>query len=417
MVLKFLSPVHVGSGQELQKGIDYDFKDNSLFFIDQEKLFNALVEKNESGLIEDYFNKCLSTNFFDLVTKLLKLDPNNFVHMNRSFFGEMKPTLKEFNRDGNGKYYIPGSSIKGAIKSIYFEKELQNNTADDLINQIKLEPGKKPNKTRAASKLMRVFSRTTRNPREASNFDLFRTLQFKDFELQDSDIGIIQNLILSLQFDKTLKEKETKISYAQAVKPGSEIVIDKLYKLDKMLFKAGKMQNTLRFNAALFNEQNFIEIVNSYAKKTIASEIEFFNNHPHPEYKDKIIKFYNDLLNKLKNNKTKIIFRMSAGSGWKFMTGNITLATDRSSVINTIRRIYPLGKDRVDIFPKTRRIAVCENGDVYPLGWVEVDYGTPNINSVNNKEANKSIDVTQVKPKPIKETFIQKNSNRTYNQG
>lgn len=414
MIFRFLSPVHIGSGQELQKGIDYDTKDNSVFFIDQDKLFNALIEKNELGLVENFFEACLTTNFFNL-TNSLGLNPNDFVYMNRSYNGQMRESIKEFARDGNGNYYIPGSSIKGAIKSIYFEKLLQGWTEKKLMNNI-VPPLPDPPKnaridrTKAASNLIKVFA--THSP--AANYDLFRALQFNDFYIEESKIGIIENIVLSLQKDNTLVVKEDKKSYAQAVYPGREILIDKLFKLDTLLFKAGKMQKTLKFEAGLLIEDEFRKIVNEYAKKTIKSEIEFFNKYPNKNYKDQIIKFYEGLLEKLENNKNIIIFRMSAGSGWKFMTGNITLKDDRANLHSSIKKTFNLGKKDCNIFPKTRRLAICADGAVYPLGWVEIDYSADKLNL--NKEAEEATLV--VKPKKVsEETYIQKNSTRKYKQG
>ena len=417
MLIRFLSPVHIGSGQELQKGIDYDIKDNSLFFIDQEKLFNALVEKNELGLVEKFFDDCITTDFFKLVTSI-GLNPNDFVYMKRSYYDKMKDTIKEFIRDGNGNYYIPGSSFKGAIKSVYFEKKLQNKSVAQLNKDIEsmINPNK-PNsdKKKAANKLMKVFSQTAPKPSESSNYDFFRVLQFKDFELQEKTIGVVENLILSLQSDNSLKVKEDKKSYAQAVFPDTEILVDRFFKIDKNLFKEGKMQSKLQFDIQLFDETNFINIVNDYAKKTIKSEIEFFKRYQNKDYTNKIINFYNKLLEKIEKNKNLIIFRMSAGSGWKFMTGNITLTNDRVDVIKTIRRIYRLGKDRVDIFPKTRRIAVCPDGSVYPLGWIEVDFS---VDKLTQKDVNEEVNSVLIeKPKKSKETYYQKNLNRKYRQG
>ncbi len=416
MVLRILSPVHIGSGYELKKGLDFGVKGNNVFFINQDKLFNALVEKNIPGLVEEFFDKCLNTDFFTLINQY-KLKESDIVEEKpRTFIHKMKGAIKEFARDGNGLYYLPGSSIKGAIRSVYLEKRIQNKSDNDVLNFIKLTKDQKPVRTKASKRLVEDAFSTIKEKGKIANFDFFRALQFTDFYLKDENIGIIENLVLSLQFDNTLKSKEDKIFYAQAVNPGTEIPIKRLFKLDELLFKSGKMQDTLKFDLGILIEENFKKIVREYAKKTINSEIEFFKKYKNKEYTDKIISFYKNLLDRLENNKDIIIFRMSAGSGWKFMTGNIILKENRAQSHDYARNTYKLGNLRVPVFPKTRRIAITSDGKAYPMGWVEVDFSTNTVSSNSS-----AISTTQTNKanatKSSKEEYIRRNSTRNYKNG
>jgi len=148
--LNILTPVFIGAGKEKDwiKGLDFIFTKENLFIFDQQKLFSTLFKKglNEKYLelisqqnvndIEKFFNENFSTE---------ELEKISLDHRNDNANNRPSNEIKTFIRNGLNQPYIPGSSIKGAIRSILFnyifnsEKlyETYNNFYDKSTNKQK----------------------------------------------------------------------------------------------------------------------------------------------------------------------------------------------------------------------------------------------------------------------------------------
>jgi hypothetical protein len=111
------------------------------------------------------------------------------------------------------------------------------------------------------------------------------------------------------------------------------------------------------------------DVINKHSEEIIRAEIEFFQNYT-PDT-NPVINFYQNLLkgiDEARKNKDMFIVRLAWGSGWRGMTGNWLAPQE----LDVIRPEAKLGKRGVDIFPKTRRLAVQDGFPHVPLGWVLV---------------------------------------------
>lgn len=119
--IEIITPVHVGSGEILRKGNDYvcgkDTEGNDIIgIVNPEKVvkligmehLDAWVTGIENGrstddIVRQYAPKA---NIYDYTTRRIDV-----------YACEMPADMKEFMHDGLGRPYIPGSSIKGAIRT------------------------------------------------------------------------------------------------------------------------------------------------------------------------------------------------------------------------------------------------------------------------------------------------------------
>lgn len=153
VVIKTLGPVHIGSGQVMKKqDYIYDFYNSKVYMINGNKLVKFLKRKN---LLDTY------QNFLRYPPKNPRenglkdyLDAQNvkqsewkaFVSYSEKVnqgkkYGNIRPKplndLHLMIRDGQNKVYLPGSSIKGAIKTALVSK-YDNEKNKDIYSKIKV---------------------------------------------------------------------------------------------------------------------------------------------------------------------------------------------------------------------------------------------------------------------------------------
>ncbi|MBR1738102.1 MAG: type III-A CRISPR-associated RAMP protein Csm5 [Firmicutes bacterium] len=118
--IKTLAPVHIGSGQEIQKSeYVYDKKSGMLYVMDTYKLFEGLSKFNLLDRFEEFILRSPEATMTDFVEK-------NGITVFKDwaaysyYVGKAKKytnPIKGYVKDAYGMPYIPGSSLKGAIRS------------------------------------------------------------------------------------------------------------------------------------------------------------------------------------------------------------------------------------------------------------------------------------------------------------
>src|SRR5690606_39035557 len=117
--VQVLSPVHVGTGREFAKGLDFVTERDVTHFLDADKIAARFV--NDPQFID----------------ALVQKQADNYLHQHQvnykeyilhSIPGEAKsPTVREQMSDVFGKPYLPGSSIKGALRTALFQHLFEKN--------------------------------------------------------------------------------------------------------------------------------------------------------------------------------------------------------------------------------------------------------------------------------------------------
>lgn len=125
LVLKTRSPLFIGSGKsDTKKEYIFDSSKNEVTFLDEGKLFAYLAEHDLADEYESYILRDTSLDLREFMQNVCKisraeLDAMTRVRINAADALDDRHTLKEihrFIRNGKGEIYVPGSSIKGAIR-------------------------------------------------------------------------------------------------------------------------------------------------------------------------------------------------------------------------------------------------------------------------------------------------------------
>lgn len=241
-----ISPLFIGSGKEInKKEYVYDRNNNIVYILDSSKFTSFLLKNN---LIEDYSDFMLS-NMNDLfrwmfsTKKIKQSDIKSFSSYSVNISDALKhnPNLRGihlFIKDNYLKAYIPGSSIKGALRTAILAKLIMNNQEQERFNMKKLiENIQNMHKREFISTLNRENSQVENKYLHKLNLEdtahnnmlnsVMRGLQVSDSESIDSN-----NLILTAKLDLTVAGKIKPIpTFRESIKP--QVTINSKLTLDE----------------------------------------------------------------------------------------------------------------------------------------------------------------------------------------
>lgn len=356
--LKTVGPVFIGSGKETNKK-EAIFNNDSVIIVDAKKMFKHLCDKK---LIDKYQNYMLDDNI-DLKSffEKNKIRENIYRDWNIKRFdrGQYSRNAKDINigrfiRDGNEKVYVPGSSLKGMLRTILagayiiknancgVEKKLDetrrklgNILSNDILNkeykaaiddiEVDIFHRKKIDDTNIADKIN----------------DSLRGLMVSDSEyISDEDMCICQKIDISLDGSKN------KISsYRECIKPGVSI----------------------KFSITV--DSRYCD----YTKENILAAVKIFYNH----YLHKVSNvFVEKWENYLKNNEVINISKkaytcfLGGGAGFESKTiiypsFNKERAVDFTSHILSV--LFPDIDHNKEVSPSVMK-CTCYNKEIYQFG-------------------------------------------------
>lgn len=152
-IIQTIGPIHIGSGQVLKKqDYIYDFHKSKVHMINENQLVKVLKRKNLLNMYQEFLRYPPKNprenglkNFLE-AHKITQSEWKEFISYSESVnqgkkYGNIKPKplndLHLMIRDGQNKVYIPGSSIKGAIKTALVSK-YDNENDKSVFSRIKI---------------------------------------------------------------------------------------------------------------------------------------------------------------------------------------------------------------------------------------------------------------------------------------
>ncbi len=379
--LETITPVHIGSGETLNH-IDGYYANGRWYRIDLDKVLahpnvdiNTLTSEMSQGDFRwsNYLSRH-NMNAADLSTYsiLCAQSPET-------------TDIREAIKAVGNRPYIPGSSIKGAIRTMLLSDLINNNQNQQIKNQssahlnIKIDEGVSPRHKRDDPPAQQIEKLAFG---EDPNHDLLRALQVSDTEPLESDA-----LAVEMAWTVTLNQKGElvqKIDGNREYKNYVEVIqgvksLTFTIKIDDWLFD-DPAYTKLGFNDTQYEAiHSIFDVCYLGNKNLIQQEIKFYNNDDFSS----IYNFYNGLNNtneSLKNG----VFLLQIGWGTGYHSNTVTSSfTQRNNPpvdLMQLRERYRLGRSRSNqqnpyddrAFPKTRRILYRGQNPVVPLGWVKI---------------------------------------------
>jgi CRISPR type III-A-associated RAMP protein Csm5 len=384
--LEALTPVHIGSGEELQGNFEYlSFQEEAILaVIDSNKIMGiigqdieninrwvAAIDKGESILeaipeLKNISSEAIAKRIITIYDKA----PN-----------PEKNTVKEQTHLGNQEPTIPGSSLKGAIRTAVLTKLIRDKPAfaNDFKNlkNYKRQFSDDEIKTEYLGKEVKFDRRRRENiSKYSANKDVFRFLRVGDFYFEKKTT-VVKNTIINL-FNNGWGEKKKESAYWECI-PQYATAIGTI-QVPQDLLKRVQEERYLTnkdFNFQLFGKERLFKLINEHTLHLVNKEIEFWEAEDNPLAIGDYLSELQSLKQIIENNdKNSCVIRVGASNGWEFMTGGWVSGTDvygdyllEERTWSDLKRQLRKGKYSDDtIFPKTRKM--IEGG--MPLGFVKL---------------------------------------------
>ncbi|MFU8861978.1 MAG: type III-A CRISPR-associated RAMP protein Csm5 [Cyclonatronaceae bacterium] len=383
--IEILTPVHVGSGREFTKDLDFSVSTDHTLLFNMDSLFRRF--KDESGFMQAIERGDI-TGYLDRQAE-----------GQDTFYKEKLPgaaegnNVREFMTLGNGKPTIPGSSLKGAIRTALFSHFFAKSGI--TLSEYKSLLGKNP-KWAAGRIEQKVLTGKLPEKRgkpdfgKAPNYDIGRAIRAGDAEFSREDLEVLNIRVMNLgsgngnSYGYGWKElsgrKRSHLSYEESTPvpvivtgPGcvsSEFRIS----IDSAVFGhiGWPEQNQ-------FTWEQFAEVMNSHARKIAGYEYEFLTGvaSRDDDTKEMAEILKEDIISKIgEGDNLSWVQQVGWGTGWHSKTGLHITDVD---LMDDIRAIYRLGRKEHPVFPKSRKVApeldIDENEHfpAYFMGWIKVE--------------------------------------------
>lgn len=350
LIIETISPVHIGAGERYGSS-EFIVKGNEIMRVDIGQIFALLDEKNKNTFIEYLEDPLFRLN--DFISQI-----NISVSGAKLYTSNLKtniPIEVIENIKTSFKGYIPGSSLKGAIRTAILcafigEKE--------VIKLGEIFSMKNPWQTnREAERFIDGFFSSGTN--QSSNIDFMRFIQISDFIPVDNlSVYNVQSLEAEGKNWRWYHRNGRVVqSYLETIAAGERLEgdIHLTYK-EKIYQSLG-----LKGKRDILDINEIKRLIYNFSANIIGHEIAFSQKYNI----DFLLKFYENL--KKVNKEDSPVIKLGQGSGYLATTIGLELK-QYPEVYEMVRRSLR-GKSYSFEFPKTRKIVVEEK---MPLGWCKI---------------------------------------------
>ncbi len=344
--LTTLSPLHIGDGDVLRKGFDFAVRDGRSYRLNLDNLLEAKAElwqRQSSGrsypvpatLLDeaDYKNP-------SLFRYILKGTPRS---------GMTYAEVRSFIKDVYDRPYVPGSSLKGAIRTALAWTgwpEVKPHLDISRLNR----------KAQRAGQLLeqKLFGKDPNN-------DLLRVLRVSDLSgREQAGAGLILVNAQVFTRRKTGSPVELEAIAGDSAFSGTISIDDYLL--------TGQPAKKLNFE----NRSHWIEEVAARVQQHSQARIEQLSAwFEDSEGSQKIASFYRSLM-KAKMTEYQALIQIGWGGGWDGKTFWSHLQKDPEQFAEIVYK-YRMNRSRshgpIKEFPSSRRVAVSAGGPAAPFGW------------------------------------------------
>lgn len=388
-----LSPVHIGTGERISIKARVD-EGGKVGIVDEQALMCVLTQ--HPHLIAQFETFCFSEDSMGSFLRQHNIPAETVVAYTLPRWGQ-SPLSRDYFPfiklpECPPKPYLPGSSLKGAIRSALMRAAV---IVDERFRMRMAGRAKdattraRPNPKTAGALLERHYFSTREGDKNWQNYDWMRLFQFTDaYPAVEDALALTETRLLSLRKLSSGRYKlEPKLDHfgkpmlqnPEVLRPGA-VLHGELHILNYLL--TGPASQELGFNAKRAEIGYLIRRCNQVAQEQIAQELDFASQVAW----DDGTKFYNQLANRWANLTPNTgLVRLGWGTGYDNKT--VTDQFDEET-FETVRRAYarsmPLGYPGrnptlnplpQNLSPKSRKVAYEGiRGRWLPLGWIQVEF-------------------------------------------
>ena len=369
--LKTITPVHIGTGETLSQ-IDGFYDNGQWHRIDIDAVLAAIPESELNRLTIAMGGRNFQWQ------RYLPANQPSASYILPCPEDSQETEIREAMKHPSGRPMIPGSSIKGAIRTalLWGLTDDDNSEAQEAfkysVNYLKEQLGRKPNRSWAGQGIERRV--LGKDP----NHDLMRAVQVSDtasIPIEALEMGVAWTVTLNQDGDLVQKREGNREYKTFVEQIRTEQTFDFSIKIDKSLFgQREKRELGYSDQQERVVCEELAEVCNFVAKGLANSEAGFFEDYD----LDEIVNFYDALVQRIENlSDGGFVLPIGWGTGYRAKTVTELLTVDDDDLMN-LRKHYRLGESRSrrgdyhPEFPKTRRVLYHRQSPKSPLGWVQI---------------------------------------------
>lgn len=362
--VSMLTPVHVGAGQEkkLIKNLDFIYRDKKLILIDTTKIFQSLDEK-ERAIFLNHLAKSTLENFGTYLTGTRKIDLDSFkiaeIDCPGGEPGNEVLSLVSAAGENGRRVYLPGSSIKGAIRSVLFayfynqkkirdEREIFGSIDRNLMSFLQVSDALFNNSRVVNCKIFNLYNDGAewlagwKHGRNKTN----ENFSFKDFVTYYEVFGLKEKSTFSIKINKE------KIDYLNRGQEAKKYIPPNLDLFDK------------------HGINRLFEIINWHSRRYLEAELKFFRHYANgTPFIENIIESIESLVRKVPNDNQGCVLHLACGSGFHGITGDWQFSGNHVKTGYQYKSGAIKYKSRKMVF---RKLKGQSDLDFMPMGFVKL---------------------------------------------
>jgi CRISPR-associated protein Csm5 len=350
-----LSPFHIGSGTDLMLGYDLVPHRGRTYRVDEQVLLDAMLMRAEAEgaaavnqmLVGRPASELLERDDFD--------NPDFFHYTLVGTPDKDEGKIPEQLKDVYGRPYLPGSSLKGALRTLLAWGIYTRSDSKPDLNKLERRA-----KFAARGLEKELFGRDP-------NRDFLRALQVQDSApLEDENALNLQQV--------QVYPGGTPIE-VEAVRAG--MVFRLAVAVDEYGFQ-GRPARRLGWEDKRAWLGYLTVLGKEYARERLLTEVEFFKERGGPQA---TLGFYAALVKQILEgelDENEFLLQVGWGTGWESKTLGSGLIRQDDAAFERLLNKYRMTKERNrevgDPFPKSRTLALRGSDPSLPLGWVRVKF-------------------------------------------
>lgn len=368
--VKLLSPLHIGTGTKLLRGIDWlPYRDGYIYFADDKVLLGAVLDRAVAdGKTEMQVIRAISGLSLEELRDAGWLPDADFRTDSSIFRYRLRgePATREIReqlKDPWGRPYLPGSSLKGALRTVL---------AAVAVEQMPLDLAKLDRRRAwAAQPIERdIFGADP-------NRDFMRMIQVGDSQpLESATLRLARAHIYPSASSTRYGRSQGLDVNLEVVMKGAEFALPvhlplHLIRLTDKPFNTRRREELSHWESKARWLDRLPALARERTRRLLIGEVEYFQTRTDVPA---VHAFYNQLANEFSAlQPNQFMLPLGWGGGWHVKTLNEQLKRDKDKFerLVTQYRLNPTGERKPgDRFPKSRHLLRRTDGAPgEPLGW------------------------------------------------
>lgn len=365
-----LSPLHVSSGQKLLRDFDWLARNGRVYVFDQSTLFDLVLtraEKDRGSNLAAITDTLMGMSLPDLERAgwLEKGDFRDdspifrYILRGEPHMGEISEQIK----DGYGRPYLPGSSLKGALRTMLLWG-INQKIQPSLDLQYLLDKHPRDRKPKKAAER---FEKNTFG--ETPNRDWLRALQVSDSPALPAESLRLEGVNVF----PTARQGQAGLNLdLETIREGTTFTVP--ITIDEYGFQP-EIAKQLGWEGQRRWLTDLAKLGRTYNRHRLSDEAEYLQGKSAPRATQL---FYHRLINNEFGNlaKDEFLLQVGWGTGWGSKTLGGLLQKNQLQFSRVVtdyrlsrsRKVYQAG----DLFPSSRKLVLRGGATAVPLGWLKI---------------------------------------------